>query len=127
MFEGYLLKINGDVFPNKFIDIKTYKAVPNKKRVLYSYYDGNDVLKEVLSPHTTTSIEFTTNGVFSAGKQHIMSFLPTKTNIYIEYWNDITETYESGYFKCNDFVFSIYKIRGNERIYQPVSFAFEEY
>lgn len=126
-FLGYLLKVDGTIIPNKYINISTYNTSPDTRRVLDGYYDGDDIYREILSPHTRSSINFSTNGMLADGKIFIMDKFGAKKNLNIEYWNEITEEYKTGLFKAEDFKISLYKIKGNNRFYQPVGISLIEY
>lgn len=126
-FLGYLIKVNGTIVPSKYINTKTYKATPDAQEVIDKYVDGNEVKHETLSPHKRTEIKFDTNGMYLASKNAFMAIFSEKSNLAVEFYNHVTDSYQTGNFKRNDFEFSMSKIRGNEIIYQPISVLLEEY
>jgi hypothetical protein len=126
MFDGHMLKINGTVIPNKYIDMQTYKCTPHKRRVIDSWYDGAGVKHEVYASHTATEIDFSTNGVFLAGRQAFLAYFPAKTGLTVEYYNDETGSYETGTFRVNDFTFERYKIKGANIIYKALGITLNE-
>lgn len=125
-FKGYLLKINDMIVPNKFINITTYKATPNRKRKLDEFLDGDGVRREAFYPHQYTSIEFETNGMLMDGKTEFIAYFQTP-QLTVEYWNDKKAIYETGLFSYDDLDFQMYKVRGNNIIYKPLFIMLTEY
>ena len=59
-FEGWILKINGEIFPNCLIALESYDCTPDQIMDLDPYRDGMGELHRNALPHTATSIEFST-------------------------------------------------------------------
>jgi hypothetical protein len=127
MFTGDLIRINGVSIPNRYIDVKTYTITPSRRRVIDSYFDGNGKRHIVYSPHTTTKIEFNTNGLMMAAMRSFLTYFPTTEGLSIVFYNDKTDTYESGIFRLeNEIVFGKYRLRGNNIIYKSINISLEE-
>jgi hypothetical protein len=126
-FEGYLLSINNVVIPNKYIDVKAYNITPNKRRIIRDYYDGLGKHHIVYSSHTSTEIDFSTNGLMKAGMRQFLGYFPASENLTVKYYNDKTDTYQTGIFRLDDDIkFSKYKIRGADIIYKAVNIVLKE-
>lgn len=121
-FQGYLLKINGIVLPNRYINMETYSSKPIIRRVLNSYYSQDGVFHENYSSHTTSVISFSTSTLKKAAVEAFLSYFPAKSGLTIEFWNQETATYyTSTTFNVDDLEFRHYKVRANDIIYQPIS------
>jgi hypothetical protein len=127
MFIGYLLKINGTIIPSKYVDVKTYEITPNKRRVLKDGYSSAGIRHVVYSPHTSTEIGFSTNGLMMSGMRSFLGYFPSTDGLVVEYYNDKTDTYDTGVFRLeNDIRFSKYRIRENNIIYKAVGISLKE-
>jgi hypothetical protein len=124
---GYLLKIDGTVLPNKYIDMSTYKATPAVRRLLHSWYDGNGYLHEVYSPHSTTLISFSTSNIFLAKKNEFLKYFTVRDHLPVEFYDDSTDAYRSDVFKIDDFAFEKIKVRSSNIIYKPVPITLTSY
>ncbi len=125
-FLGYMLKVNGNVLPNGYIDLLNYKCTPHKRRVIDSWYDGDGIYHETYSSHTSTLIQFATNGLLMPDKEAFISYFKKKADLKIEYWNDETGIYETGTFRRNDFTFMPYRIRKQDIIYKALDVELKE-
>ena len=74
-FEGWLLKINGQVFPNDLIAFESYKCTPDQIMDLDPYRDGNGELHRNALPHTATSVEFSTHNMYLADVERLNQFI----------------------------------------------------
>lgn len=126
-FEGYLIKINGNTFPNKYLIVDSFNSIPNQRLEEDSYVDGNGVRHVNVSPHVPSKIEFTTRRVNLAEKMEIQSFIPTRENLTATYWNDETNTYETGVFRVPDINYTIFDISQNDIMYNEIHIVFDEY
>ena len=126
-FLGYLLKINGVIFPNKFIAIETYQITPNQVIDEDSYTDGNGVLHRSILPHKRSKAEFNTSAINHASNVELQTYFPNTISMSAEYWNPKKNTYETGTFYTPDIVFSIMKTTATDILYSPIRIALIEY
>lgn len=127
-FQGYLLKIEGAVFPNKYI--VDYSSTPNQAQDKDSYQDITGELHREILPHTRTKIEFKTPPMALREKIDFQSYFPDrKTNpaIIVEYWDDEYNRYISGVFYTPDIQYQIIPIAGSSIGYKPIRIALIEY
>jgi hypothetical protein len=126
-FAGRLLSVNGVEIPNKYIDIKTYYVTPNKRRIIKEYYDGLGKRHVIYSPHTSTEIEFDTNGLLNEDMRAFISLFTSTDNLSVNYYNDKTDTYQTGAFRLEDDIeFRKYNIKGNDILYKSVNIVLKE-
>ena len=115
-FEGWLLKVNGVEFPNKYIHAGSYKCTPDQETDLDDY--------------TATKIEFDIKPVRLADMAVIKSILPAdRQKMTVEYWNDWTMSYCTGEMYMPDIEFEPYMVyrERNDILYNPTRVAFIEY
>lgn len=127
MFKGYLLKINGVIFPNKFIVYKSYEITPNQKQDLDSYLDGNGELHRKILPHVRTKCEFNTPPLKESKVNELRTFFGDTTTINVQYWNPKKGLYESGVFYAPDFTYIIDDLLNNDILYDQIRIALIEY
>lgn len=126
-FAGYLLKIDGVIFPNKFIAMETYQITPNQKIDDETYTDGDGVLHRSVLPHDRTKAEFNTTYIKEADSAELQSYFPDTLSASVQYWNPKKSTYETGTFYVPDITFEIYSITATSVLYKPIRIAFIEY
>lgn len=116
MFNGYLLKggVTGTMFPEQYIEFGSYESSPNQRQDKDSTRDMNGILRRNVVLAMPTSIKFTTRDVLPMdGKQAIQAFFnanmvnAAERKVYIEYWNDENNAYETGYFYLPDIRFPV--------------------
>lgn len=129
MFEGWLLKINGKIFPNRLIALGTYKTTPNQIMDIDSYRDADGVLHRNVLPHTATSIELSTVNLGLKDAEELNAFLPhdSRVKCQVEYWNPNRSSYESGYFYISDVAYEIAAVSKKSILYKPVKLTITEY
>lgn len=130
-FEGWLLKINGTVFPTRLIAAESLKITPDQIMDLDPYRDADGVLHRTALPHTATSIGFTTTALYLKDAEILNSFLPhdNRVKCQVEYWNPNTSSYDSGAFYIADVPYEFYMVdeEKNEILYKPINVTFTEY
>lgn len=130
-FEGWLLIINGAVFPNRLIALESYKCTPCQFMDVDPYRDGDGVLHRNVLPHTATSIEFTTMDLQLKDAEILNSFITQENRVQctVDYWNPNKAAYESGTFYISDVPYEIKKLDAsrNEILYKPVKVTLTEY
>lgn len=130
-FEGWLLKVNGIIFPNKLILYDTYEITPDQIMDLDPYRDANGLLHRNIVPHTATTIEFSTPPLRLNDVDWLNEFI-TKENrnqCEIEYWNPNTFSYVVGTFYIADVKYGVIGIdeKTKNALYKSVKLIFTEY
>ena len=128
-YEGWILKINGNVIPgNYFTD---YSSTPSQRQESDAQVDQTGVLHRATMPHTRSSIRFTTHILTLDEKidlQNRMGYAAShQRTVYVEYWNDETNSYYSGTFYLPDVEFSVMDFNADTILYNPISFELIEY
>lgn len=130
-FEGWLLKINGQVFPNDLIAFESYKCTPDQIMDLDPYRDGNGELHRNALPHTATSVEFSTHNMYLADVERLNQFIQHGARVQcdIEYWNPNTSSYVSGRFYIADVPYEIINVDEKRKtiLYKPITITITEY
>lgn len=130
-FEGWLLKVNGIVFPNGLIARDSYKITPDQIMDLDPYRDANGLLHRNVLPHTATSIEFSTPPLRSNDVDRVNRFI-TKENrerCEVEYWNTNTSVYTVGTFYIADVPYEIMGVdeKTGSALYKSIKLIFTEF
>ncbi len=130
-YAGYLLKVNGVIFPNKYILMDSYKSTPHQLTDLDSYTDGDGELHRNVLPHTRSKIWFDTGILIASEKTEIKSIIPMsktgRVRMTVEYWADDIDAYDTGSFYVPDVEFPIYDADNAMIIYNSISITFIEY
>lgn len=131
-FAGYLLKVNGTLFPTKFIKLATYDVTPNQRIETSADRSASGVLVRATVSHTPSKIEFQTPHLYEEDVQTLVGLLNMgksnlQRNVTLDYFCPDTQSYQSGTFYIPDTKFSIYRIDNGRLMYQPVRVAFIEY
>lgn len=140
-WKGYLLKTVGSgttpgvVFPNKYINWASWSATPEQREELVAYRDDNSrELHRVTAEGKKSVFSFVTRKKLTlAEKDEILHFFtdnevdPVQRKIQLEYWNDATSNYKTGYFYRPNMQFKIVKISDTNIWYDEMTFEFIEY
>lgn len=129
-FEGWFLKVNGVVFPNKYIHAGTYKITPDQETDQDDYTDGDGVFHRNILPAKATKIEFNVNPLRLADMAKVMEIIPQNANeLMIEYWNPRKMRYQSGRAYVPDISYDPYMSYPgiNDILFNPFRVAFIEY
>lgn len=125
-YQGYLLKVDGVIFPNDLISHGSFSITSDQRQDLDSYRDSTGLLHRNILPHKVTKIEFTTRVLHSSDRRYLESILRNRDEFQLEYWND---EYRTGTFYCPDIKYELYdidKANGDMR-YRPARIAMIEY
>lgn len=125
-YQGYLLKVNGTIFPNDLIAFGSFSITPNQRQDRDSYRDSTGYLHRNILPHKVTKIEFNTKLLHESDKAHVETLLQGRDEYTLEYWSN---GYQIGTFYSPDLKFEVYdidKVSGDIR-YKPVRIAMIEY
>lgn len=130
-FEGWLLKINGETFPNELIALESYKCTPDQIMDLDPYRDGDGLLHRNALPHTATSMEFSTTHLRLRDTERLNTFFPhgNRVKCEIEYWNPNTSSYKTGAFYISDMPYEIVNVNEKKKdiLYKPIKITVTEY
>ena len=131
-YAGYLLRVNGTIFPNSWIKMDGYEPTPHQEADEDSYVDGNGFLHRSVAPHDRTKIDFNTVSKLSlTEKQQIQAIIPTskvsRIKLTLEYWDDDTNTYQTGEFYAPPITYPIHDAGATTIVYNSIRIAFIEY
>lgn len=126
-FDGWLIKVNGTIFPNNLIFYSSYNSTPNQVTDLDAYTDENGELHRNPLPHTSSKIEFETKPMWLPQKKKIQQLIPTRTVLNVDYWNDEENEYSSGKFYVPDISYPIMWVQYESILYDKIRIAFIEY
>jgi hypothetical protein len=126
-FAGYFLKSNGKKIPLKYISPKSYKTIPDRQQDLDPYRDTDGYLRRKILPHKVTTIEFSTPYMYLADKMALQALLPSRAKLTLEFWNDETNTYQTGDFYIPDVTYNVYRVEGTDILYMPIAYQFIQY
>lgn len=131
-YKGYLLKINGKVFPNRYILMDSYLPKPHQLTDLDSFVDADGYLNRNVMPHARSRIVFNTaNKLTLDEKIEIQKILPTsktgRIKLMLEYWSDDTNTYHTGDFYIPDIEYPMHDANSETIIYNSISIELIEY
>ena len=129
-FEGWRLKVNGVIFPSKYIHAGSYKITPDQETDIDDYTDNDGIFHRNILPAKATKIEFNIKPVRLADLVKIKQILPeAKAEVHIEYWNDWKMQYQSMRAYIPDISLEQYMDYPeiNDILYNPIRVAFIEY
>jgi len=134
-FEGYLLKSGNSIFPHKYMQLSSWKTTPNQREEIKAYRDDNTRnLTRVTAAGRKTAIQFKTRPHLHLSDKQIIQnwFVSHETNhderkLPITFWNDESNTYQTGYFYRPNMEFKIEKITDDDIIYGEFTFDLVEY
>lgn len=125
-YQGYLLKVDGIIFPNSLISHAGFSITPDQRQDLDSYRDSTGLLHRNILPHKPCKIEFTTKVLHETDRENLKNILQNRDKFTLEYWD---AEYRTGTFYSPDIKYEIYdidKVSGDIR-YKPVRIAMIEY
>ena len=100
-YDGYRLKINNTIFNNN--DIAKGSLVFGKnQRVAKSWKDISGHTRKVFYEDTKTVIQFSVREHLATDHLTLASYF-TNPEVTVEYWDENTDTYQTGDFFVNDF------------------------
>lgn len=138
-FKGYLLKAGNSnkLFPHEYINIGTYKATPNQREEIEAYRDDyTRDLTRVTAEGMKTKIVFSTaEDITLEQKIEIQDFFKScmvdkkERKIYLTYWDDEDNIYETSYFYLPDIQYTVKTIDREKKtmIYAAVDYSLTEY
>lgn len=122
-----------------WMQVDQINSTPDQRQDLDSFVNGNGYLKRTVMEHTRTKWEANTTILTYSQKCKFIKLLKRgmgvqdggkcsshKRHVHIRYYNEWSDSYESGLFYIPDITFN-YKLELNgELVYQPIRFAFIE-
>lgn len=127
MYDGYRIKINGVILPNEYIIATSWSNVYGEKRKLEEYNDAYGERHTKYAEHVRTSISFHIIERDVVKNLLIMPFFESKEHVLVEYYNDLTGTYETGDFSLNDPKIETKYVNDNTIWYKETAIEYEEY
>lgn len=130
-YRGYLIKFGGVPFPNKYF--LEYSSTPDQRLDTTADRDQTGYLHRSTLSDGKTSLEFTTHILHLDEKIYVQNMInraltnPTERKVYIEYWNDETNSYDTGYFYIPDVRYQIMDATDTDILYNPITFELTEY
>ena len=131
-YNGYLLKVNGKLFPMGFIKLSTYDVTPNQRMEESADRSAGGVVVRSTFEHTPSKIEFNTPYLKASDVAEIVAMLGInnrsnlKREVSVEYFCPDTQGYQTGTFYIPDTHFGIYSANNNELTYMPIRIAMVE-
>lgn len=129
-FEGWLLKVNGAIFPMDLIHADTYKITPDQETDIDDYTDNDGVFHRNILPAKATKIEFDIKPIRLADMERVKNIIPEEdSDLRIEYWNPKRFRYQSGKSYVPDIQYNPYMVYKKQKdiLYLPTRIAFIEY
>lgn len=136
-FAGYLLKAvaTNAIFPHNYIALESWSSTPDQREELKAYRDDNTRnLTRVTAAGKKSVFSFETRDKLNlADKMAIQKFFTDaesdhdQRKIQLQFWNEETNSYDTGYFYRPNMNFSIYRITEDDIIYKSLKFEFIEY
>lgn len=129
----HLIKFGSDWLPNEFLTADGFEVIPNQRTDLEAYRDTNIDLHRVTSSNFKTTINLTLCPMSLTEKRQVFSIInagivnSTERKVYAEYYNDETDSIESGYFYMPDITFKTLGFFGGERWYASTTIKLIEY
>lgn len=130
-YKGYLLKFGNTEFPNNYF--AEYSSTPDQRMDNDAERDDNGSLQRSTLPTGKTSITFSTHILHLNEKINIQNIINSaivntaQRKCYVTYWNDETNSYDSGYFYIPDIEFSVMDADETDILYNPISIELIEY
>lgn len=127
--KGYVLKVNGTVFPNYLLAPEGYSNTPDRRQDKNSYTDGKGTTHRKILPVKRTTIKIKTVDDLTYGQKLIVqAFFPNRDRVTAEVWNDERNAYQTMVCYVPDVEYTIKKIdrNGNFR-YAAIEFEFIDY
>lgn len=130
-YKGYLLKFGNTEFPNNYF--AEYSSTPDQRMDNDAERDDNGSLQRSTLPTGKTSITFSTHILHLSEKINMQNIINSaivntaQRKCYVTYWNDETNSYDSGYFYIPDIEFSVTDASKTDIRYNPISIELIEY
>ena len=133
-YKGYLLKFNGTVLPNAYL--VEYSSTPDQRLDVDGERDNTGMLHRNTLPAGKTSITFSTHILSLDEKIKMQNIIwnainangiPQQRKVWVEYWNDETNDYDTGWFYIPDIQYTVMDANATDIRYSPISIELIEY
>lgn len=134
-FKGYLLKFTktGKIFPNKYLNLSSYKTTPQQRTELKANRDSLNNLHRTTIPNHKTKITFNTTVLDLAELREILEIINssyanrTQRKVVVEYWDDELLKYRTMTAYIPDITYTKRKISSDNIKYEPLEISLIEY
>lgn len=132
-FKGYYYKIGEWVVPLSLMMIETEESTPIIMLDLDSYNDADGTLHRTVLDKHGAKFEFSTPPMHIRAKEEFMQKIRSNMidkkvrKIFLEYYNEETCVYDTGYFYIPDFVFRPLFNTPTGPVYDSIRVAFISY
>ena len=122
-------------FPNEYILYESWTSTPDRREELVAYRDDNTRnLTRVTAAGKKSNFSFELReGLHLRDKQRIQTFFTSaevdqeQRKIQLQFWNDETNSYDTGYFYRPNMAFPIRRVTDDDIIYGKLKLEFVEY
>ena len=124
---GYVLKVNGNIFPNSLL--AEYTNIPDRRQDKNSYTDGRGVTHRNILPVKRTTVKIKTiDGLTYGQKLIVQAFFPNRDKETCEVWNDERNAYQTVTAYVPDVEYTIKHIdKDGNFYYNAVEFELIDY
>lgn len=134
-FKGYLMRFpkTGEKFPDKYINLSSYKATPQQRTEKKANRDSLNNLHRVTLANHKSKIVFSTISLTLAELREILQTInkaytsKIQRKLEIEYWDDELLKYRTMTVYMSDVTYTKKKITSASIEYEPIEFTFIEY
>lgn len=126
---GYVLEVNGVVFPNALLAKGGYSNTPDREQDEGSFTDANGETHRQILPYTKTTIKIKTKDYLTFGqKQIVQSFFPNRSYVEANVWNDARNAYQKMKCYVPDVTYTVAHIDNQGNFYYDgIEFEFIDY
>jgi len=126
---GYVLKVNGTVFPNALLAENGYSVIPDRRQDKNSYTDGRGVTHRNILPVKRTTVKIKTIDDLTQGQLLIVkSFFSNRDKVICEVWNPERNAYQTITSYVPDVEYTIKRIdKDGHYHYKAVEFELIDY
>lgn len=103
-YEGYRLKINGVIYPDRNMAKGSYQMTAGK-RVVEIWKDANQVEHEITTGTGKAEISFSVREHSTDEHDGLIYLLRPENGLQIEYWDDLQGEYRTGTFRRSKITF----------------------
>lgn len=127
--QGYVLKVNGNIFPNTLLAPGGYSNIPDRRLDKNSYTDARGVTRRNILPVKRTTVKIRTKDDLTQGQKLIVqSFFPNRDKVVCEVWNDERNAYQTITAYVPDVEYTIKHIdRDGKFYYNAIEFELIDY
>ena len=126
---GYVLKVNGTVFPNYLLAPEGYSNTPDRRQDKGSYTNVRGVTIRGILPVKRTTVKIKTVDDLTHGQLRIVqAFFPNRDKVVCEVWNSERNTYQTMTAYVPDVEYTVKRIdKDGNFYYNAVEFELIDY